>query len=40
VTVDDSTDLGGGFHQVTVAIPRTLAVAGSLFVRLRVEIAP
>ena len=40
VTIDDGTDLGGGFHQVTVAIPRTLAVAGSLFARLRVEIAP
>jgi hypothetical protein len=36
VTIDDSTDLGGGFHQVTVSIPRTLAPDGTLFTRLKV----
>ena len=40
VTIDDTTDLGGGFHQVTVAIPRAQAVAGRLFVRLKVTITP
>ena len=40
VTIDDSTDLGGGFHQVTVAIPRSLATGSSYFARLRVDIAP
>lgn len=35
VTVDDSTDLGGGFHQVTVSIPRSLAPNGKLFARLK-----
>jgi hypothetical protein len=34
VTTDDSVDLGGGFHQVTVTIPKTLAVGGKLFARL------
>ena len=37
VTVDASTDLGGGFHQVTVAIPRSLALGGKLFSRLKVS---
>jgi hypothetical protein len=36
VTVDASTDLGGGFHQVTVSIPRSLASGGKLFARLKV----
>ena len=36
VTIDDTTDLGGGFHQTTVSIPRSLAAAGKLFARLRV----
>lgn len=36
VTVDAGTDLGGGFHQVTVAIPRSLAAGGKLFARLNV----
>jgi autotransporter-associated beta strand protein len=40
VSIDASTDLGGGFHQVTVAIPRTLAAGGKLFARLRVAVAP
>jgi hypothetical protein len=40
VTIDDTTDLGGGFHQVTVSIPRTLAVDGKLFARLKVTVAP
>jgi hypothetical protein len=35
--VDASTDLGGGFHQVTVAIPRSLALGGKLFSRLKVS---
>ena len=37
VTIDDSTDLGGGFHQVTVSIPRSLGAAGKLFARLKVS---
>jgi hypothetical protein len=40
VIVDDTTDLGGGFHQVTVSIPRTLAVGGKLFARLDVTVTP
>jgi autotransporter-associated beta strand protein len=36
VSIDATTDLGGGFHQVTVAIPRVLAASGTLFARLRV----
>lgn len=36
VTIDDSTDLGGGFHHVTVAIPRSLAASGKLFARMKV----
>ncbi|MCH7227032.1 hypothetical protein [Haloferula sp. A504] len=40
VTIDDSTDLGGGFHEVTVSIPRTLAVDGKLFARLKVTVTP
>lgn len=36
VIVVDTTDLGGGFHQVTVSIPKTLAVVGKLFARLDV----
>lgn len=37
VTIDDSTDLGGGFHQVKVSIPRSLAgLTGRLFARLSV----
>jgi hypothetical protein len=40
VTIDDSTDLGGGFHQVTVSIPRTLAGdGGKLFARLKVVVS-
>lgn len=35
----DTLDLGGGFHEVTVAIPKALAANGRLFARLRVEIA-
>ena len=35
VTVDDTTDLGGGFHKVTVSIPRSLAANGKLFARLK-----
>ncbi|MCH7227033.1 hypothetical protein [Haloferula sp. A504] len=38
VIIDDSTDLGGGFHQVTVSIPRMLAVDGKLFARLKVTL--
>jgi hypothetical protein len=39
VLIDDSTDLGGGFHQVTVSIPRTLAGdGGKLFARLKVVV--
>lgn len=40
VVVDETTSLGGGFHEVTVSIPRTLAVDGSLFARLKVTVAP
>jgi autotransporter-associated beta strand protein len=40
VITDDSVDLGGGFHQVTVSIPKTLAVGGKLFVRLGVSGLP
>lgn len=40
VLIDDSTDLGGGFHQVTVSIPRSLASGGRLFARLQVTVAP
>jgi hypothetical protein len=36
VTIDAGTDLGGGFHQVTVSIPRSLAVGGKLFARMKV----
>lgn len=37
VTIDDTTNLGGGFHQVTVSIPRSLAgVTGRLFARMSV----
>jgi hypothetical protein len=38
VTIDDSTDLGGGFHQVNVSIPRALATGGKLFARLKVTV--
>jgi hypothetical protein len=38
VTIDDSTDLGGGFHQVNVAIPRALAPGDKLFARLKVTV--
>ena len=38
-SIDDTTDLGGGFHEVTVSIPRALAVDGVLFARLKVVIA-
>ena len=38
VSIDATTDLGGGFHQVTVAIPRVLAPSGTLFARLRVAV--
>jgi hypothetical protein len=37
ITVDTGTDLGGGFHQVTVSIPRSLAPGGKLFARLKVS---
>lgn len=40
VTTDDSVDLGGGFHQVTVSIPKTLAVGGKLFARLGISGLP
>ncbi|MFZ9936204.1 MAG: hypothetical protein ACO3JG_04015 [Luteolibacter sp.] len=40
VTIDDSTDLGGGFHQVAVSIPKTLAPGGKLFARLGVSGLP
>lgn len=41
VSIDATTDLGGGFHQVTVAIPRALAGGtGKLFARLNVVVAP
>jgi hypothetical protein len=36
VTLDDSVDLGGGFHQVTASIRKTLAPDGRLFARLTV----
>lgn len=39
VSIDDTTDLGGGFHEVTVAIPRTLdGASGKLFARLKVTV--
>ena len=38
VSIDATTDLGGGFRQVTVAIPRVLAASGKLFARLRVAV--
>lgn len=34
VLIDDTTDLGGGFHQITVSIPRSLAGDGRFFARL------
>lgn len=40
VTINDSVDLGGGFHQVTVSIPKSLAVNGKLFARLGVSGLP
>lgn len=40
VTIDDSVVLGGGFHQVTVSIPKSLAVDGKLFARLGVSGLP
>jgi hypothetical protein len=40
VTTDSSVDLGGGFHQVTVSIPKTLAPGGKLFARLGVSGLP
>jgi hypothetical protein len=40
VSIDDSVDLGGGFHEVTVSIPRTLAPGGKLFARLSVKVTP
>jgi hypothetical protein len=40
VTTDDSVDLGGGFHQVTVSIPKSLEVDGRLFARLGVSGLP
>ncbi|MCU0779483.1 MAG: autotransporter-associated beta strand repeat-containing protein [Akkermansiaceae bacterium] len=40
VLIDDSVDLGGGFHQVTVSIPKTLAVGGKLFARMGVSGLP
>lgn len=40
VIVDDSVNLGGGFHQVTVSIPKTLAVGGRLLARLYVAVTP
>ena len=39
VLIDDATDLGGGFHEVIVSIPRALAVDERLFVRLGVSLA-
>ena len=36
VSIDASTDLGGGFHQVTVSIPRSLAAGGKFFARMNV----
>jgi hypothetical protein len=38
VLIDDTTDLGGGFHQVTVSIPRSLAGDDRLFARLSASI--
>lgn len=38
VAINDTTDLGGGFRQVHVALPRILAVNGKLFARLRVTV--
>ena len=41
VSIDDTTNLGGGFHQVTVAIPRVLAGgSGKLFARLKIIVGP
>ncbi len=40
VLIDDSVDLGGGFHLVAVSIPKTLAVGGKLFARLGVSGLP
>lgn len=36
VTVDDSTVISGGFHEVTVSIPRSLAPGGTFFARLKI----
>jgi hypothetical protein len=36
VVTDDTTVLAGGFRQVTVSIPRSLAANGALFARLKV----
>ncbi len=36
VTVDDSTVISGGFNEVTVSIPRSLAPGGTFFARLKV----
>ncbi|MFZ9938524.1 MAG: hypothetical protein ACO3JG_15910 [Luteolibacter sp.] len=38
MTIDDSTDLGGGFHEINVSIPRALATGGKLFARLSVTV--
>lgn len=38
VSIDDSTDLGGGFHSVTVSIPRALATDAKFFARLNVVV--
>jgi len=38
VSIDDTTDLGGGFHEVSVSIPRTLAIGDKLFARLKVTV--
>ncbi|MDA1005931.1 MAG: hypothetical protein O3A87_05545 [Verrucomicrobia bacterium] len=38
VSIDDTTDLGGGFHEVSVSIPRTLATGDKLFARLKVTV--
>jgi hypothetical protein len=41
VSIDDTTDLGGGLHQVTVGIPRALDGGTSkLFARLKVTVTP
>lgn len=37
VLIDDSVDLGGGFHTVKVSIPRSLGTNGKLFARLKVN---